>query len=107
MVDPCLGDANTQNENQILHPLFLRVSRHEEKAIKKKCHVSFRALRSATAATGGSCKPLKRLDLNFNGRAKTLIMACAHSCVLSFASAYISAGTVPLALLLVSISSAA
>ena len=39
----------------------------KEKAIKKKTPISgFRALRSATADTGGSCKPLKRLDLNFN-----------------------------------------
>ena len=37
-----------KTKKHLPHPLFLRVSRHEEKAIKKKCHTSFRALRSAT-----------------------------------------------------------
>ena len=42
----------------------------KEKAIKKKTPSKrFRALRSATAGTGGSCKPLKRLALNFSKKA--------------------------------------
>ena len=43
----------------------------KEKAIKKKsAGKRFRALRSATDAVVGSRKPLKRLDLNFDGGRK-------------------------------------
>ena len=45
-----------KRKNQMSYLLFLRVSRHEEKAIKKKCHTRFRVLRSATDATVGSCR---------------------------------------------------
>ena len=85
-----------------LYPLFLLQYQAQKKKLSKRSAIQAFAL-------CGARRGLRVLDRAAfpKRRAKTLIMACAHSCALSFASAYISAGTVPLALLLVSISSAA
>ena len=55
---------------------FFCIYRRKRKSYQKEnAKMRFRTLRSATADTGGSCKPLKRLERNFNRkrRAKTLI----------------------------------
>ena len=46
---------------------FFCIYRRKRKSYQKEnAGMRFRALRSTTADTGGSCKPLKRLERNFN-----------------------------------------
>ena len=49
---------------------FCKIRRKRKSYQKENAEISFRALRSATDATVGSCKPLKRLERNFNGGRK-------------------------------------
>ena len=58
---------------------FFCICRRKRKSYQKEnAEKKFRALRSATVAADGSRKPLKRLDLNFNRRAKTLLWVCEN-----------------------------
>ena len=52
---------------------FCKIRRKRKSYQKENAEISFRALRSATDATVGSCRLPKNAGENFNGLAKTLL----------------------------------